>query len=288
MGRLTVFVPQKKLAGKVIIVTGASDGNGKAISLLLGSELSKVVLVARRKHILEEVAADIRKSGGEALVVQTDLRDSKQIANVMKQTLKTFGRVDVLINVAGMGYYDWIEETTPEEMAEQYEVNVIAMAQMISQVVPTMKAQRDGHIINFASYASLVPIPPLTIYSSTKYAVEGLNDALRHELAPWNIEVSRVHPSAVNTTFNAKASRHDGIKYPFDKLTGVTKEQVAGAVIACIKRPRRAIYIARLRPLLDLTVLISRHLPWIMSIIMGIRVKQMWKDDTQHDPQVKH
>jgi short-subunit dehydrogenase len=281
-----VFIPQKNLADKVIIVTGASDGNGKAISLLLGSEHSTVVLVARRKHILEEVAVSIRKSGGQALVVETDLRDSKQIANVVEQTLKTFGRIDALINVAGMGYYDWIEETTADEIAEQYEVNIIALAQMISCVVPTMKAQGSGHIINFASYASLVPIPPLTIYSSTKYAVEGLNDALRHELAPWNIRVSRVHPSAVNTSFNAKAARHQGIKYPFDKLTGVTKEQVAREVISCLKRPRRVVYIARLRPLLDLTVTINNHLPWVMSIIMGIRVKQMWKDDTKHDPQV--
>jgi short-subunit dehydrogenase len=281
-----VFNSLKNLADQVIIVTGASDGSGKAISLLLGPEHAKVVLVARRKGVLEEVATRILKSGGQALVVPTDLRNAKDIANVMKLTLETFGRVDALINVAGMGYYDWIEETTPEEIAEQYEVNIIAMAQMIAQVVPTMKAQRSGHIINFASYASLVAIPPLTIYSSTKYAVEGLNDAIRHELAPWNIWVSRIHPSAVDTSFNAKAARHQGINYPYDTLTGVTKERVARAVIACLKHPRRVVYVARFQPLLDLTVVISRHMPWLMGLIMRFRVKQMWKDDTKHDLQV--
>ncbi|MEP7167278.1 MAG: SDR family NAD(P)-dependent oxidoreductase [Candidatus Woesebacteria bacterium] len=276
------------LANKVAIVTGASDGSGKEIALLLGKEGANVVLVARRETILEEVATQIRKSGGQALVVKTDLKEAKQIANVVGKTLETFGRIDILVNVAGMGYYDWIEENTAEEIAEQYQVNIIAMAQLISQVVPTMKSQHSGHIINFASYASLVPIPPLTIYSSTKYAVEGLNDAIRHELAPWGIRVSRIHPSAVNTLFNAKASRHQGINYPYDTLTGVTKERVAHDVIECLKHPKRVVYIARLQPLLDLTVTINNHLPWLMKIIMGIRVKQMWRDDKKHDLQVHH
>lgn len=269
----------------VIILTGASDGIGRAIAERLGQEHATVVLAARQKQLLQDVAESIRASGGQALVVPTDLRKSHHVAQLVQKTVKTYGRVDVLINVAGMGYYDWIEENTSEEIAEQFTVNVVAMLDLIRHVVPVMKKQKSGHIINFASYASRIAAPPLTIYASTKYAVEGLSDALRRELAPWNIHVTRVHPSAVNTKFNQKASRHEGIIYPYDKLTGVTKEQVADRVVDGIYHPKRAIYVARFRFLVELGVMVNRFFPSLIDLVMKYRVPGMWRDDKQHDLQ---
>lgn len=273
------------LSQAVIIITGASDGMGRKIAEELGKEKAQLVLVARRKDVLNDVADSIKALGGKAFVVPTDLKQSSQIETLIRTTMKNFGRIDILLNVAGMGYYDWIEEQTQPELVEQYMTNVVGMLDIIRQVVPIMKNQGCGHIINFASYASQISTPPLTIYASTKYAVEGLTDGLRRELSPWNINVTRVHPSAVNTTFNQKAKAHQGIDYPYDKLTGVTKEDVAKAVIKVIQHPRRAIYIAKWRFLIDLTVTINRYFPWIIDLVFKFRVKTMWKQDKRHDPQ---
>jgi short-subunit dehydrogenase len=182
-----------------------------------------------------------------------------------------------------MGYYDWIEEMTREELDQQWDTNVVAMADLTRHVVPIMKAQRSGHIVNFASYASRIAAPPLTMYAATKYAIEGLSDGLRRELAPWNIEVTRVHPSAVDTLFNAKAERNGGIHYPYDKLTGVTKEQVAQKVVAALRRPRRSVFVARRRPIIELGVLINRFLPGLIDLAMKARVKKMWRQHKEHD-----
>lgn len=279
------FFKKLDLSHAVIIITGASEGMGRKIAEELGKEKAQLVLVARRKAVLTEVADSIRAAGGKALVLPTDLKQSSQIETLIRTTMKKFGRIDILLNVAGMGYYDWIEEQTQSELVEQYMTNVVGMVDIIRQVVPIMKNQRSGHIINFASYASQISTPPLTIYASTKYAVEGLTDGLRRELAPWNIKVTRVHPSAVNTTFNQKASQHSGINYPYDKLTGVTKDDVADAIIKVIRHPRRAVYIAKWRFLIDLTVTINRYFPWIIDLVFKSRVKIMWQQDKRHDLQ---
>jgi short-subunit dehydrogenase len=274
------------LLNKIIIITGASDGMGRVIAEKLAIEhRATVILTARRKKILEEIAKKIQQNGGEALVVPADLCEPDEIKKIVQKTVQKYGRIDVLINVAGMGYYDWIEENTADDVRVQFMTNVVGMTELIRQVTPIMKKQRSGQIINFASYASQIAAPPLTIYSSTKYAIEGLSDALRRELAPWNIMVTRVHPSAVDTDFNKKAAGHSGIVYPYDKLTGVTKEKVATEVIKAIYHPRQAIYVARFRFLLDAAVFINRYFPGLIDLVMRVRVPKMWGEDTKHDLQ---
>ena len=179
--------PNWALTGKVIIVTGASAGIGEAAARAFGRAGAKVVLAARRAERLERLAAEIRAEGGTALPIPTDVTNTNQIENLVRATLEAYGRIDVLANIAGWGRYDWLEELSAENLRMQYEVNVIGMAEMIRQVLPVMKAQRAGHILNMSSYASEIATPPLTVYASTKYAVEGLSDGLRRELLPWGI-----------------------------------------------------------------------------------------------------
>lgn len=279
----------RNVAGRVIIVTGASDGIGRELSLQLGKEGAIVVLTARRESVLEEVATQIRAEGGQGLVVPADLCDADQIARLVERTVQEYGRVDVLINVAGVGFYDWMEEITSRELQLQYQTNVIGMVDLIRQVVPIMKRQRRGHIINFCSYASQLAMPPLTIYASTKYAIEGLSDALRRELAPWGIHVTRIHPWAVDTRFNDKAARHGGIVFPDQsgvaimKITGVTRETVAKKVIAAIERPRRSVYLSRWRILIELVMLINRFLPGVIDFAVRASVEKMWLTHYEHD-----
>jgi len=282
---------QGNLGGKVIIVTGASDGIGRELALQLGAQGALVVLTARREQVLEEVAANIRSTGGHALVVPADLCQATQIAHLVERTVQEFGHIDVLINVAGMGWYDWMEEVTSEELQQQYQTNVIGMADLIRQVVPMMKQQRSGQIVNFSSYASRIAVPPQTIYASTKYAIEGLSEGLRRELGPWGIRVMRVHPWAVDTQFNAKAAQHGGIVFPdaafspILTLTGVTRATVAKRVIAALEHPRRAIYITRWRIVIELIMLVNHFLPGVVDRVIRPEVVKMWRVDGQHDLQ---
>lgn len=271
------------LSGKIVIVTGASEGIGREIAETLGKVGANVILVARRESLLKEVQHKIIKYGGSASYFSVDLTKSDQISRLIEDVISKFGRIDVLINVAGMGYYDWIEEQTPSELTEQFMTNVVGMLSIISSVVPQMKKQRSGHIINFASYASRIATPPLTIYASTKYAVEGLTDGLRRELSPWNIHVTRVHPSAVKTNFNKKAEQHGGINYPYDKFTGVTKERVAKDILRVLRHPKNAVYIAKWRFLVDAAVAINRHAPWLIDLVFKARVRTLWQTDKRHE-----
>jgi short-subunit dehydrogenase len=282
---------KRRLDGKVMIVTGASDGIGRELALQLSKRRAYVVLAARREHLLNEVAAEIRAGGSQALVVPTDLCDANQIARLVTLTMQEHGHIDGLINVAGVGWYDWIEEITSEELQQQFQTNVIGLTELIRQVTPIMKEQRSGHIVNFSSYASRIAVPPLTIYASTKYAIEGLSDALRRELAPWGIDVTRIHPWAVDTTFNAKAAQHGGIVFPdaagapILAITGVTRAAVAQKVIQTLEHPRRAVYVTRWRVLVEFVMLINRFFPEIIDLAVRYGVHKMWRTHKDHDLQ---
>lgn len=259
------------IAGKVAIVTGASSGIGEVTALEFASAGAKVVLAARRIERLEKLAETIRAAGGIALPVQTDLTVINQIRNLVKTTLATFGRIDVLANIAGTGYYDWFEELSSENLREHYEVNVIGLAELTREVVPTMKAQRSGFILNMCSYSSVISAPPLTVYASTKYAVEGLTDGLRRELIPWGIKVIRIHPSGVTgTEFKEKAARDGGIQFKSISLGQVTREKVAQTLVRLVERPRREVYLGRLY---DVPAILNKLFPWTIDLASSVWVR---------------
>jgi NADP-dependent 3-hydroxy acid dehydrogenase YdfG len=254
----------KPLQGQVAIVTGASSGIGEAAARELARRGAAVVLAARRVESLQTLAEEIRQEGGTALPVPTDITDTGQITNLVETTLAQFGRIDILANIAGWGRYDWFEELSAEDLRQQYEVNVIGLAELIRQVLPAMKAQRSGHILNMSSYASKIAVPPLTVYASTKYAVEGLTDALRRELKPWGILVSRIHPSGVKgTEFNQQAAQEGGIRYRSAPVGKVTREQVAREIADLVEHPRRAVYMSRLY---DIPVALNLLFPGLVDL----------------------
>jgi short-subunit dehydrogenase len=262
------------IAGKIAIITGASSGIGEAAALEFASAGAKVVLAARRIERLERLAETIRAAGGLALPVQTDVTIISQLRNLVQTTLTTFGRIDILANIAGAGYYDWFEELSSENLREHYEVNVIGLAELTREVLPTMKAQRSGYILNMCSYSSVISAPPLTVYASTKYAVEGLTDGLRRELIPWGIKVMRIHPSGVTgTEFKAKAARDGGIQFRSISFGQVSRERVARTLVRLVERPRRSVFLGRVYDgLAILNKLFPGTIDWASSI--WVRRKQ--------------
>jgi NADP-dependent 3-hydroxy acid dehydrogenase YdfG len=263
--------PNWGMTGKVAIVTGASAGIGEAAARAFGRAGAKVVLAARRAERLERLAEEIRAEGGTALAVPTDVTNTHQIENLVRATMEAYGRIDVLANIAGWGRYDWLEELSAEDLRRQYEVNVIGMAEVTRQVLPVMKAQRFGHILNMCSYASEISIPPLTVYASTKYAVEGLSDGLRRELMPWGIYVTRIHPSGVTgTEFNQQARQDGGITFRSSALGKISRERLADELVKLVVSPRRTLFISRLY---DAPVVLNRLFPQVVDLFMAAWVR---------------
>lgn len=233
--------------GKVVVVTGASSGIGEATAREFARAGAITVLAARRVERLKRLESEIEEMGGQALAIPTDLTDLNQITNLVKTTLSRFGRIDVLANIAGWGLYDWFEELSPSELRQSYEVNVIGLAELTRQVIPTMKDQRSGFILNMSSYVSRISVPPLTVYASTKYAIEGLTDGLRRALLPWGITVIRIHPSSVSgTEFNKNVVRPGTVDYSAVPIGRISREQLARHILRLIEKPRRALFISRI------------------------------------------
>ena len=198
--------------------------------------------------------------------------------DLVQTTLSTYGRIDILANIAGWGNYDWFEELSTKDLRNYYEVNIIGMAQLIQQVIPVMKAQRSGYILNMSSYTSEIGTPPLNVYASTKYAIKGLNDSLRRELLPWGSTVIRIHPSAVSgTEFNKRAGRNpDSIKYRSIPIGRVSREVIARKIVQLVERPRRALYYSRVY---DVPVVLNQIFPEILDWISAAWVRRKRKDE---------
>lgn len=258
--------------GKVAIVTGASSGIGEATAREFASAGAITVLAARREERLKRLQRQIEEMGGTALAVPTDLTDLEQITNLVQTTLSTFGRIDILANIAGWALYDWFEELSPSELRQAYEVNVIGLAELTRQVIPSMKAQRSGFILNMSSYVSRLSVPPLTVYASTKYAIEGLTDGLRRALLPWGITVIRIHPSSVSgTEFNQRVMRDGTVEYRSVPIGRISREKLARQIVGLIERPRRALFLSRLY---DVPVLVNRFFPEVVDWISANWVRR--------------
>ena len=251
--------------GKIVIVTGASSGIGEATAREFASAGATTILAARRIDRLERLAEEIRDMGGTALPVKTDLTEVAQITNLVQSTLSTFGRIDILANIAGWGLYDWFEELSAEELRRHYDVNIIGMAELTRQVIPTMKAQRSGFILNMSSYVSRISVPPMTVYASTKYAVEGLSDGLRRALSPWGISVMRIHPSSVSgTEFNQKSSRPGKVEFRPNPIGRISRERLARHIVRLIEKPRHALFISRVYEVpVTLNKLFPEFVDWV-------------------------
>ncbi len=263
--------------GKVAIITGASSGIGEATAQEFASAGAITVLAARREERLKRLQKEIEEVGGKALAVPTDLTKQDQITNLVKTTLLKFGRIDILANIAGWAVYDWFEELSPEELRGPFDVNVIGMAELTRQVIPTMKAQRSGFILNMSSYVSRIAVPPMTVYASTKYAVEGLTDGLRRALLPWGITVIRIHPSSVTGTEFTKSHKRGGtVHYMPFPLGRVSRERMASHIVGLIEKPRRALFMSRLY---DLPVLLNRLFPEIIDWTSETWVRNQRKNE---------
>jgi short-subunit dehydrogenase len=189
------------LGGQVIIITGASAGIGKTTALSLAREGATVVLAARRQDRLEAIKREIETSGGAALAVTADITSAGDRERLVEQTLETYGRVDALINNAGYGRRGPIEMIPIEEIRANFETNFFSLIALTQLVVPVMRKQGSGRIVNIGSVAGRIARPLSSVYDATKHALEAITDGLRGELAPFGVKVVMIEPGFIITEF---------------------------------------------------------------------------------------
>ncbi|NER49804.1 MAG: SDR family oxidoreductase [Symploca sp. SIO1A3] len=191
------------LAEQVVLITGASSGIGAALAQRLATEFLgiRLVLAARNQEKLEAVATHCSKAGAEVLVVPTDMAQLEQVQTLAQSALSKFGRVDALVNNAGYGQMGPVELIPPESAKQQFAVNFHGPLTLTQALIPTMRNQGSGRIINISSLGGLLAFPSGGMYSASKFALEALSDVLRMELEGFNIKVSVIEPGPVKTEF---------------------------------------------------------------------------------------
>jgi short-subunit dehydrogenase len=250
---------------RVVILTGATAGIGLATAYELARAGCKLVLAARSVEALQSLAAELRDAGNPAIAVPTDLSETGQATTLARRTIEAFGRLDVVINNAGIGLRDRVENLDMTEARRVIEVNYLGPAALIQAAIPYLRANPEGGlIINVSSIVGRRAVPGIAGYCASKAALESMAESLRLELKPDNVRVSTIYPGVTATNFNARSLGQG--QAGRGRIGGVPPERVARAILDTIHRERRDVYIT----LMDRAfVIASGAWPWLMDQILG-------------------
>jgi len=187
----------------VWLITGCSTGFGRELSRAVLARGYRAVITARNPKSVEDLVAGRE---GQAIALALDVTDPRQVDDAVRQAEQAFGRIDVLVNNAGIGYFGAIEESDEAEVRRMFEINVFGLARMTQAVLPGMRKRRSGHVVNIASIGGIRAFPAVGFYNATKFAVVGLSEALSLEVAPLGIKVTIVEPSGFRTDWAGRSA----------------------------------------------------------------------------------
>lgn len=193
---------------KVWLITGCSTGFGRALSTYVLSLGEKVAVAARKLSDIEDIISAYPET---ALPVELDVTKPEQIKSAVAQTLAKFERIDVLVNNAGIGYFGAVEESEDAAIRNMFEINFFGLLNMTNTVLPQMRKQKSGHIVNVSSIGGLVAFPGTGLYNATKFAVDGLSESLSKECAPLGIKVTIISPSGFRTDWAGRSANNSKI-----------------------------------------------------------------------------
>ena len=227
------------IEGKVVVITGASSGLGEATARLLCAQGASIVLGARRVDRLQSLVDELTASGGNALAVATDVIHCEQVKRLVDTAVQTHGRVDVMINNAGLMPQSPLERLKIEEWDRTIDVNIKGVLYGIAAALPHMKQQKAGHIINVSSVAGHKVGPGFAVYAATKHAVRALSDGLRLEVKPYNIRTTVISPGAVATELPNSVTEPDIAEriHKLYKEIAIPAESFARAVPFAMSQP---------------------------------------------------
>ena len=248
------------LYDKVVLITGGSRGLGLVLARHVCARGGKVALIARDPDELARAKADLAPRGGKVLTIECDLLDTGKIQSAVRQIIDRFGKIDILINNAGIIEVGPVEHMTPEDFERAMRLHFWAPFELISQIVPEMRIWGGGRIVNISSIGGKVAVPHLAPYSASKFALTGFSDALRAELARDNIYVTTVAPGMMRTGSHVNAKfkgRHD-LEFAWfaasagAPLISMNADRAARKILAACRRGQPSLtltFLARLQVL---------------------------------------
>ncbi|OBI51253.1 hypothetical protein A5706_24810 [Mycobacterium sp. E796] len=226
----------KPFENKVVLVTGASRGIGKAVALAFAKQGARVVLAARSADRLADVADEVRALGCDVLAVPTDVTSHASVVAMVDAALQQFGRIDVLVNNAGIGRVGVVESAEfSDNVRDTLQASLFGLIDVTQQVLPTMRRQGSGAIVNMSSVMGRKAFARFGSYAVVMHAVSAVSDALRQELAGSNIRVLVMYPALTATDLLREADEAD-MPPPFRHMTPLASEDVARAVVSAVRR----------------------------------------------------
>jgi NAD(P)-dependent dehydrogenase (short-subunit alcohol dehydrogenase family) len=236
-------------------ITGCSSGFGRDLTKVVLARGYRGVVTARNTKEVEDLVAGHED---RTLALRLDVTDPAQVAESVRHAEEHFGGIDVLVNNAGIGYFAAVEESEEKDIRRMFEIDFFGLARMIQAVLPGMRKQRSGHIINIASICGLAAIPSLGYYCGAKYAVEGLSECLALELGPLGIKVTLVEPSAFRTNWAGRSANEASVEITdYAATAGAVRRQLreqngkqpgdpvraANAIIQAVEAPNPPLHL---------------------------------------------
>lgn len=226
-----------EIQDKVVIITGASSGLGEATARRLAKGGAKLMLAARREEHLKKLVAAIEKDGGTATYRVVDVTDRAQVEALAAATRETYGRIDVLLNNAGLMPLSPLDQLKVDEWEQMVDVNIKGVLYGIAAVLPTMREQKSGHVINLSSVAGHVVFPASAVYCATKFAVKALSEGLRQE-SNGEIRSTNISPGAVATELTTTITDDETAKGVNELYAdAIDADAIARAVVFAIEQP---------------------------------------------------
>jgi short-subunit dehydrogenase len=256
------------------LITGASEGIGEATAILLAKNGYDLIITARGKDKLDAVAENIKTLGRQVLTIPTDVSDRSAVQALINSSIERFSKIDVLINNAGICMIAPMVKTTIEEWEKVINLNLWGYIYTIHALLPHFLEQKQGHIINVGSFGGKVPLPQMTTYCTSKYAITGLTQTLRVELEPQGIHVSGVYPGATKTNFVERAIFKDSsdrqqMQQVLSSPLASKSEDVAKAIWNVIKHPQAEVIVGSAK----VPALLNRFFPSITQGMMQLASK---------------
>ncbi len=266
---------RRNIEGARILITGASQGIGKALCKAAARRGAQVLAVARSESLLQELANQVNIQGGKLEVVPGDVTKAEDRARMAEAAIQIYGGLDILVNNAGIGATGHFTEVSPDRLRKIMEVNFFGMTEMVRVFLPILREGRSPAIVNISSIAGKRGIPARSEYSASKFAVQGFSEALRAELAKDGIDVLVICPGLTQTNFSQNMLEQKA-RMPMDHMRGMTPEKVAETVLRSIEKGRNEVCLTFQGKLI---VFISRFFPRLADRIAARRVRELFQDE---------
>ncbi len=266
---------RRKLTGLRVLITGASQGIGRALVLEAAKRGCRVLAAARSQALLDELAAEAVKANTAIQTVVADITKPDDRTAMVAAATQHFGGLDVLVNNAGIGATGHFMDSEPDVLRQIFETNFFGLTETTRAFLPLLKQGTTPAIVNISSVLGKRAIPGRSLYSSSKFAVMGFSEAIRAELAKDGIDVLVVSPGLTQTNFS-KNMLEQKAKIQLDHLRGMTSEQVAVATLRAIERGSLDVTLTFKGKLL---VLVNRFAPWVVDFFAKKKVRELFADE---------